>query len=271
MLFAIAITARAAVADDTRALHARERFEAGMAHFNLDEFSEALTDFEAGYRLKPSPEFLFNIAQSYRKLNRPDKALEFYRKYLIAQPEAPNRVRVQQLIDELSRGRRPGALPPSAPPPKPRSTVTESPPAKPHPTVTESPPVKPHPTVTAAPPPSPAPSPAIVTQAEAPPKRGRTLRLAGIGVGAGGIALLALGGVFVGLAKNADNNFLHPANGIYSPGAESSRTTYQALDATFFVLGGVAVATGVTLFVLGQREERQKRVALGGRSLTVSF
>jgi tetratricopeptide (TPR) repeat protein len=263
VLLALAITARVAVAQDPRATQARQRFESGMAHFNLDEFAEALADFEAGYRLKPSPEFLFNIAQSYRKLDKPDKALEFYRKYLMAKPDAPNRARIQQTIDDLSRTRRPAAPAPTPPPPAPRP---QSPPPSPPPPA----PTPPPPTVM-TPPPAPVTRPAIVRHDEVPSPRGRTLRLAGIGVGAGGIAFLALGGVFVGLAKGADNDFLHPANGIYSPGAESARGTYQALDATFFVVGGVAVATGVALYLVGRREERARRVAVVGRGLAVSF
>ena len=70
-----------------------------MAHFNLEEWDQAIVEFEAGYRAKPVPEFLYNLGQAYRLSKRPEKALGFYRRFLYTLPaDAPNRVEVERQI-----------------------------------------------------------------------------------------------------------------------------------------------------------------------------
>lgn len=86
---------------DRRTAQARLRYEAGMAHFNLEEWDAAVSEWEAGYRLKPLPEFMFNIGQAYRKSNRPEKAITFYRTYLRTAPDAENRADVEGYIVSL--------------------------------------------------------------------------------------------------------------------------------------------------------------------------
>src|SRR5262249_55013584 len=77
--------AQAAAADDD-ATKARALFDKGMAHFHLEEYPQAIDKWEAGFRVKPVPEFLYNIAQAYRLSKQPDKALSFYKKYLHMKP-----------------------------------------------------------------------------------------------------------------------------------------------------------------------------------------
>lgn len=86
---------------DALAAEAQRHWTAGMAHFQLEEWDDAIKEWEAGFRLKPVPQFLYNIAQAYRQSKRYDKALSFYRKYLRMSPDAPNRPEVEGHIKTL--------------------------------------------------------------------------------------------------------------------------------------------------------------------------
>jgi tetratricopeptide (TPR) repeat protein len=79
---------------------ARSLYQRGMAHFQLEEYEVAIQLWQQAYRLKPSPAFLFNIAQAYRFSS--ERALAFYRKYLFLNPTAPNRAEVEKQIALLS-------------------------------------------------------------------------------------------------------------------------------------------------------------------------
>ena len=72
----------ALAAKDERAVLAKRHYETGMAHYQLEEWDQAVAEWETGFRTKPAPQFLYNIAQAYRLSKRPDKALNFYQKYL---------------------------------------------------------------------------------------------------------------------------------------------------------------------------------------------
>lgn len=111
--------------------HARALFESGVAHFNLGEYDAAVADFESGYRYRPEPLFLYNIAQAHRRANHREPALAYYRRYLQLVPDAPERTAVEAAIEALSR---PPPLPPEpAPPPppaEPRSPAPKAPRAR---------------------------------------------------------------------------------------------------------------------------------------------
>jgi tetratricopeptide (TPR) repeat protein len=88
----------AGAAPDGRTAEAQAKYESGLAHFNLQEYAEAIADFEAGYRLKPNATFLYNIAQAYRLSDRPERALYFYRAYLRSAPHSSNRAEIEERI-----------------------------------------------------------------------------------------------------------------------------------------------------------------------------
>jgi tetratricopeptide (TPR) repeat protein len=80
---------------------ARTHYEKAVSHYNLDELEAALVEFREAYRAKPDPSFLFNIAQCHRKLGQRDAAIDFYRKYVRASPDAANRAEAERWIAEL--------------------------------------------------------------------------------------------------------------------------------------------------------------------------
>ncbi len=114
---------------EERAAVSRQHFESGMAHFQLEEWDEAIHEWEAGFRIKPVPQFLYNIAQAYRQSKRPEKALSFYQKYLYADPKAQNKAEVERHIAQLTKLIDEQKKSTSAPPIAPIPTETTQKPA----------------------------------------------------------------------------------------------------------------------------------------------
>ncbi|MFN0250119.1 MAG: hypothetical protein ACKV2T_24760 [Kofleriaceae bacterium] len=79
---------------------ARVLFEDGTAAYTLGNFSKALVDYEAAYKLYPAPQFLFNIAQCHFQLQGWERAIFFFEGYLRDVPDASNRSLVDELIAE---------------------------------------------------------------------------------------------------------------------------------------------------------------------------
>jgi hypothetical protein len=99
-------SADAAPSTDPRFVEARERNSAGEALFEAGNFGAALTEFERVYQLldgSPSRYFvLYNIGQCHERLFRYDRAIEFYRRYLVeGGPEAEDRAEVDATVRGL--------------------------------------------------------------------------------------------------------------------------------------------------------------------------
>jgi tetratricopeptide (TPR) repeat protein len=101
VLIASVASMPASAAPDPRAVEMRAHFEAGMAHFNLQEYDDAIKEFESGYRLKPDPVLLYNLAQAHRLAGHNERALYFYRAYLRSEPGARERDEVEARIRDL--------------------------------------------------------------------------------------------------------------------------------------------------------------------------
>jgi tetratricopeptide (TPR) repeat protein len=135
-LLIVALAVRVAAADDTATRNAKRHFERGQKLYTLTKFREALDEYQQAFDARPIPDFLFNIGQCYRNLGDYDAAIFSYKKYLAAEPDAPNRAQVEQLIVDLQArkdqedARRLGLQP--APPPQ-ASAPPAAPPAPPPP------------------------------------------------------------------------------------------------------------------------------------------
>ncbi|MGZ3438356.1 MAG: hypothetical protein ACXVDD_02525 [Polyangia bacterium] len=88
-------------ADPALDAQARKLYQAGMAHFQLEEYEVAIQLWQQGFKLKPAPEFLYNIAQAYRLGS--ERAAVYYQKYLNRYPLAPNRAEVERQIAIIKR------------------------------------------------------------------------------------------------------------------------------------------------------------------------
>jgi hypothetical protein len=82
---------------------AREAFADGMTSFRLGQWHSAIDWWQRGYRAKPDPGFLYNIAQAYRLAGEPDRALFFYRSFLNAYPKSPSHTEVAERIAQLEK------------------------------------------------------------------------------------------------------------------------------------------------------------------------
>ncbi len=102
LVLLVGLTATAAP-PDPKAAQAKELYESGLAHFNLQEYKQAIDDFSACYRVKPNPTLLYNIAQANRLSDNLERALYFYQTYLRSVPNAPNRAEVEQRIASLEK------------------------------------------------------------------------------------------------------------------------------------------------------------------------
>lgn len=149
------------VARAENATRARELFQEGTTFFDVGQFDKAIDAWQRGYKEKPDPGFLYNIAQAYRLGGDPHKAIFFYRGFLRNSPKAPNRVEIEQKIAALQKQIADQELAKATPTP---ATA----PAPPAPSSTAAPPVSAPPPVASAPPP-PVPPPARPPPAAAPP------------------------------------------------------------------------------------------------------
>jgi tetratricopeptide (TPR) repeat protein len=151
ILFTLLVLPAVAVAQSSEeSAKAKAFYEKGMARFQLEEYEAAIALWQDGFRNKPLPEFLYNIAQAYRLSKQPERALFFYKRYLSMSPNAPNRAEVERHITSLERflreqssitnaaptaprEPRPNEQPPSTQPSTPPAAVTVStpPPKKP--------------------------------------------------------------------------------------------------------------------------------------------
>jgi len=102
----------AARADDAREAQARSHFAIGQGHYRLGEYDAAVESFQAGYRSKPLPLFLFNIAQAARKSGRYEMAMDYYVQYLEREPArtAPQRTEAESWVLKLRRAAAEGRL-----------------------------------------------------------------------------------------------------------------------------------------------------------------
>jgi hypothetical protein len=91
----------AAPPDKAAAERAKQHFALGEGYFKSKKFDEALVEYQRGYADKPSPVFLFNMAQCQRLLGHRDAALELYRRYVAQAPEGVGRAVAEQRIAEL--------------------------------------------------------------------------------------------------------------------------------------------------------------------------
>lgn len=189
---------------------ARELFTQGNTFFDLGQFDKAIDAWQRGYQLKNDPGFLYNIGQAYRTMGDPDKAIFFYKRYLINAPKAKNRADVEQKIEALQKQidekQAPATPPPAAGP-------VEPPPATAPPPATPPPPAAPAP-VTTEPPPSPPPG--------APPGAPRaSVRRMDVGLGLGFDTWSS------GLRAHASPSFALTVDGGYTFGNPAARVRFR--------------------------------------------
>ncbi len=130
------LTLLLAASPQVEALNAR-----GLELFDKKQYEQGVEEFEKAYGLSPLPGFLYNMALGKRMLGRCAESAELYRRYLVADPKAKNRKKVEARLEEMERcaeGQKPKpsqepadeapvVLEPAPPPPPPPPAVAAEP------------------------------------------------------------------------------------------------------------------------------------------------
>ena len=93
---------------------ARRVFMSARQAFSAGEYEVALERFRQAYQLSPRPTLLYNIAATLDRLRRDEEALEGFKAYLEASPDAEDRTEIEARIRVLEEAvaRRQAAAPP---------------------------------------------------------------------------------------------------------------------------------------------------------------
>jgi tetratricopeptide (TPR) repeat protein len=223
--------------DPEKEKEAREHYATGMRHYDLNEIDDAIDEFRKAYSISGAPGLLFNIAQAYRLKKDYEHALQFYRNYLRVQTRAPNRkdvearvVEMEQLIKEaqqVSSERPHGVIPPT-------QGDAEEPASEP------TPPTDLPPAATAAQP-QVAASRDFIHSKQA---------LAGLAVGAVGVAALITAAGLGGAALSAKNDYNSGCDAGLCDQSRWDAAHGMALGTDVLIgVGAAAVVTGVILIL----------------------
>ena len=239
-------SAHAKVKSTSTLAEARAHFRTGEELFRAGAYERAVKEYLAAYELAPRPGLLFNLGSAYRKkaeatssVEDKKTALDYYRKYLDAEPRGKVIEDAMAFVASLRREIDEEAAVAPRPPPEPAPGPAPAPVALPP----EPAPV------------SVAPIP-VVPPAEASVRDGGgRFRIAGMVTAGVGVALVATG-VYFGLkARSAasDIDALKDGwdQGLYDSGQSAQRNMYICAGA-----GAAAIAGGAILyFVLGKPDE----------------
>ncbi len=86
---------------------AKKHMERGQELYMQRKYDEAAEAFSAAYAIQPYGAFLYNEAVCHQKLGNNDKALTLFRKYLAADPSAPDADQVRDRIRRIEEASKP--------------------------------------------------------------------------------------------------------------------------------------------------------------------
>lgn len=90
---------------DEMTAEAQRFFERGVAMFRRRRYDAALAAFTAAYRFAPLPEVIYNLAVASERTEHFGDAVDYYREYLRARPDDPDRANIERTIRELGARR----------------------------------------------------------------------------------------------------------------------------------------------------------------------
>ncbi|MBP6630971.1 MAG: hypothetical protein KBG28_28070 [Kofleriaceae bacterium] len=230
-LLLLAAVPAPARADEAQAQAQADRlFDEGLAHYNLGEYPAAIAAFREAYRLVREPLFLFNLGQAHRKANQCVEAIDMYGAFLREADGPTNRDKAEQFMRELE--------PCAAEQRRARAAAGATPTTGPV-----------------------APSgPAQTTRPQRTRRdRGGGVRLAGLAVGAAGVAGLAAGAFYWNRSRALRDDL---AEACGSAGCDWTNPDQRAIDAAgrqantrawiTSLAGAGLVAAGVGLYAWGK-------------------
>jgi tetratricopeptide (TPR) repeat protein len=223
---------------------ARAHFKTAESFFAAGAYDRAISEYQAAYALVMRPALLFNLGAAYRRradttgaLDDRRLAVEYYQKYLDAEPRGKGAAEARAHIDAL-RAEIEAVRPEPASEPPASEPVAEPEPA----------PALPPPAPSVAPPPiDPAPAPAPAQE-----DSGRTARTVGLATMGAGAVLIGCG-VYFGLrARSASDEVSALQDRWRQDLYDDGRTAQRNL----FIVGGAgaaAVAAGALLYLVWGR------------------
>jgi tetratricopeptide (TPR) repeat protein len=227
---------------------AKAKAGSAKAAFDRGDYAVAVEEYREAYRLMPSPGLLYNLGQAYRLVGSCGEAAEAYREYLRLVPDSPYRETAQQNLAAADVCARDAEAAAKRREERKREAALAAA------------------TAAATPPPP-------------PDDRGRGMRRAGVGAMAVGGMLVVAGGYFAIDASYQEQEVsdFYEQGGAWDEVADADARgkRSQLISRVTFATGGVALAAGVTLYVLGRRGERTPVVtaapAGGGAKMVVSW
>lgn len=91
------------VGDDTPEGQYEARMAAGRTAYSRGDYEAAVSEFQAAFEAKADAAALYNIAKSYERLARYEEAIDYFEQYLELEPNAPDRVDVEETIRRLRK------------------------------------------------------------------------------------------------------------------------------------------------------------------------
>ncbi len=217
-----------ALADDAQG-RANELFTRGQARYDAGDYRQAIALFDEAYQLVRDPVYLFNIAQSYRKVFDCVPAAQYFERYLAEATDADEaqRSKVKALLSELApclADRKATAAPtPIAEPPKPAVPVVGG------------------------------------------DDRGRGQRLGGIALAGAGAVGLVVGAIYSARGADLENQLACAAGCLWTPEREAidrDGSRANTIATIGWIAGGAAVAGGAALYFLGRSKRNERRVVI---------
>ena len=265
-VLAIAIVASGSVAlagpTDAQKTQASELVKKAIARSQAGDHAEAIDLYRQAYSLIPLPVLLSNIGSEYAQSGKPVEALESFCRYLDADPTGANasyaKAQAKTLAVQLGRtADEDPCKPPAAPPPPPETGTTTT-------TGTDTD----HGASTSAGTGATTGTTQLTATAAAPSHKSQ---LPTIGLAVGGVGIAALGaGIAFGIDGKNESDFITNYTKNYPGKAWPSDIQQRqqrgdrdnTLQAAFMIGGGVALATGAILFVVGRSHHGAERVAI---------
>lgn len=228
----------------TKAQKARAKalYDEGLRYYNVGDYDRAAEKFGESYVIVAAPLLLFNIAQANRLGGDCEQALRSYRTYLREVPKPDNRQQVDQAIRICEAKLAEKPAPPQDEPAQPAAEPDKPEPAK----VAD----------TAEADAEPEPDAEVEADTGSPSRPGRTKKIIGIAVGATGVALAATGAYF-GLQASSQASDIEEFDGVWDQSwedKEAAQRRNRVLAPVLVGAGVAAIAGGVLLFILGDRE-----------------
>jgi tetratricopeptide (TPR) repeat protein len=104
----VLLVAGSASAESNRA-RADRHHEQAAAFYRVEAYEDAIAEWKQSYALVPNPSRLFNIGRAFEELGDPERAVEFYERYVKEDPNgqavAEANARIRQLSRDVERAR----------------------------------------------------------------------------------------------------------------------------------------------------------------------